>query len=95
MGKNKQNLILPPELPPEALEEDIEVSDEALQFINENMDYAGFVSNLDALTLIQPPSKAFLMDWEFTATNQSMNFLHAFLYFFLPIMQSKQEQITG
>ncbi|CAA2993004.1 Hypothetical predicted protein [Olea europaea subsp. europaea] len=56
MGKNKQNLILPPELPPEALEEDIEVSDEALQFINENMDYAGFVSNLDALTLIQPPT---------------------------------------
>ncbi|XP_057978054.1 nucleolar complex-associated protein 3 [Malania oleifera] len=46
MGK-KQRIILPPELPPEPLEDEIEVSDEDLQFVTENRDYAGFVSSLD------------------------------------------------
>ncbi|XP_010531985.1 PREDICTED: nucleolar complex protein 3 homolog [Tarenaya hassleriana] len=50
MGKTrekKQKIILPPELPPELLEDEIEVSDEDLQFLEENTDYAGFVSRLD------------------------------------------------
>ncbi|KAI3456684.1 hypothetical protein Pfo_013347 [Paulownia fortunei] len=47
MGKKKQKLVLPPELPPEVPDEDIEVSDEDLRFVNENLEYAGFVSNLD------------------------------------------------
>ncbi|KAL2473247.1 hypothetical protein Fot_48983 [Forsythia ovata] len=51
MGKKKQKVVLPPELPPEVLEEDIEVSDEDLQFVNENVDYAGFVSNLDTRSI--------------------------------------------
>ncbi|CAA3011540.1 nucleolar complex 3 homolog [Olea europaea subsp. europaea] len=51
MGKKRQKVVLPPELPPEVLEEDIEVSDEDLQFVNQNLDYAGFVSNLDTHTI--------------------------------------------
>ncbi|KDP25090.1 hypothetical protein JCGZ_22625 [Jatropha curcas] len=49
MGKKrqKQKIVLPPELPPEIAEEEIEVSDDDLQFVNENRDYAGFVSRLD------------------------------------------------
>lgn len=45
--KDKQKIVLPPELPPEIAEEEIEVSDEDLQFVDENRDYAGFVSRLD------------------------------------------------
>ncbi|GKV29310.1 hypothetical protein SLEP1_g38247 [Rubroshorea leprosula] len=52
MGKSKakekkQQIILPPELPPEISEDEIEVSDEDLEFVDENRDYAGFVSRLD------------------------------------------------
>ncbi|KAK6149529.1 hypothetical protein DH2020_017054 [Rehmannia glutinosa] len=47
MGKKKQKLVLPPELPPEVPDEEIEVSDEDLHFVKENLEYAGFVSNLD------------------------------------------------
>lgn len=43
----KQRIILPPDLPPEVAEEEIQVSDEDLQFVNDNLDYAGFVSRLD------------------------------------------------
>ncbi|XP_048132368.1 nucleolar complex-associated protein 3-like isoform X2 [Rhodamnia argentea] len=43
----KQKIILPPDLPPEVSEEEIQVSDEDLQFVNDNLDYAGFVSRLD------------------------------------------------
>lgn len=47
MGKQKQKVILPPELPPEVGEDEIEVSDEDVQFVVENLDYAGFVSRLN------------------------------------------------
>ncbi|XVE63201.1 hypothetical protein DITRI_Ditri07aG0000600 [Diplodiscus trichospermus] len=51
MGKSKvkqrKQIILPPELPPEITEDEIEVSDEDLQFVDKNRDYAGFVSRLD------------------------------------------------
>ncbi|MBA0728030.1 hypothetical protein Golax_000965 [Gossypium laxum] len=46
-GKQRKQIILPPELPPEIADDDIEVSDEDLQFVDENKDYAGFVSRLD------------------------------------------------
>ncbi|KAK4774563.1 hypothetical protein SAY86_009498 [Trapa natans] len=49
--KKKQKVILPPELPPEILEDEIEVSDEDVQFVEENHDYAGFVSRLDTLAI--------------------------------------------
>ncbi|KAG8379515.1 hypothetical protein BUALT_Bualt07G0096600 [Buddleja alternifolia] len=51
MGKKKQKLVLPPELPPEVPDEEIEVSDEDLQFVNDNIEYAGFVSNLDTQSI--------------------------------------------
>ncbi|XP_059661855.1 nucleolar complex-associated protein 3 [Cornus florida] len=50
MGK-KNKIVLPPELPPDISEDEIEVSDEDLQFVNENRDYAGFVSKLDTQSI--------------------------------------------
>ncbi|KAK6929006.1 CCAAT-binding factor [Dillenia turbinata] len=49
--KKKQKVILPPDLPPEVSEDEIEVSDEDLQFVAENRDYAGFVSTLDTQSI--------------------------------------------
>ncbi|KAG7012064.1 Nucleolar complex protein 3-like protein, partial [Cucurbita argyrosperma subsp. argyrosperma] len=50
MGKKrnneKQKVILPPELPPEVTQEEIKVSDEDLQFVKENQDYAVSVIRL-------------------------------------------------
>ncbi|OMP06730.1 CCAAT-binding factor [Corchorus olitorius] len=46
-GKQRKQIILPPDLPPEINEDEIEVSDEDIQFVDENKDYAGFVSRLD------------------------------------------------
>ncbi|XP_054814559.1 nucleolar complex-associated protein 3 [Prosopis cineraria] len=50
MGK-KQKVILPPELPPEISEDEIEVSDEDLEFVRENRDYAGLISTLDTQSI--------------------------------------------
>ncbi|XP_075481677.1 nucleolar complex-associated protein 3 isoform X1 [Primulina tabacum] len=57
MGKKKQKTVLPPELPPEVPDEEIEVSDEDLQFINENLEYAGFVSKLDTHSITKHVSR--------------------------------------
>ncbi|KAK7404698.1 hypothetical protein VNO78_05654 [Psophocarpus tetragonolobus] len=46
MGK-KQKIVLPPELPPEIPDDEVEVSDDDLQFVKENLGYASLLSNLD------------------------------------------------
>ncbi|KAF5728194.1 Nucleolar complex protein 3 isoform 1 [Tripterygium wilfordii] len=50
-NNRREKVILPPELPPEISEDEIEVSDEDLQFVDENRDYAGFVSRLDTKSI--------------------------------------------
>ena len=49
--KEKQKVVLPPMLPPDVPEDDIEFSDEDLDFVKSNRDYVGFVSNLDTQSL--------------------------------------------
>lgn len=44
----KKKVILPPQLPPDIPDEEIEVSDEDLNFVSKNIEYAGFLSKLDA-----------------------------------------------
>jgi len=48
MGKKKQKVVLPPELPPEIPDDEVEVSDDDLQFIKENRNYASLLSTLDS-----------------------------------------------
>ena len=50
-NKGQKKIILPPELPPEISEDEIQVSDEDLQFVDENREYAGFVSRLDTQSI--------------------------------------------
>lgn len=60
MGKKqKQKVILPPELPPEITEDEVEVSDEDLQFVQENRDYAGLISTLDTQSITKSVSAPF------------------------------------
>ncbi|KAL4554492.1 hypothetical protein LXL04_039323 [Taraxacum kok-saghyz] len=49
--KQKQKVVLPPELPPDVPEDEIEVSDEDMDFVNKNQEYAGFVSKLDTQSI--------------------------------------------
>ncbi|CAN0902749.1 Nucleolar complex-associated protein 3 [Linum grandiflorum] len=52
MGRKKQQkTVLPPALPPEVPEEEIEVSDEDLEFVSKNKDFAGFLTSLDTKTI--------------------------------------------
>ncbi|KAG7590682.1 CCAAT-binding factor [Arabidopsis suecica] len=53
MGKSrrKQKVIPPPQLPPDVPEEDIEFSDEDLKYVEENTEYARFVSRLDTAAI--------------------------------------------
>ncbi|KAJ6808298.1 nucleolar complex protein 3-like protein [Iris pallida] len=50
MGKKKK-VILPPELPPEVADEEIEVSDEDFYFVKENKKFAGFLSKIDTKSI--------------------------------------------
>ncbi|XP_065864961.1 nucleolar complex-associated protein 3 [Euphorbia lathyris] len=56
--KKTKKVVLPPELPPEVLEDDIEVSDEDLQFVDENRDYVRLVSRLDTESLTRHVTRA-------------------------------------
>ncbi|KAI5324307.1 hypothetical protein L3X38_033380 [Prunus dulcis] len=49
--KQKQRIILPPELPPEVSEDKIEFSDEDRSFVDQNREYAGFLSTLDTQSI--------------------------------------------
>lgn len=51
MGKKKQKIVLPPDLPPEVPDEAVEVSDEDVLFVSENREYTGFLSNLDTKSI--------------------------------------------
>ncbi|KAJ6828770.1 nucleolar complex protein 3-like protein [Iris pallida] len=50
MGKKKK-VILPPELPPDIADEEIEVSDEDFDFVKENKKFAGFLSKIDTKSI--------------------------------------------
>ena len=50
MGKKKK-VILPPILPPELKEEEIEVSDEDLEFVSGNKAFANFLTRLDTKSI--------------------------------------------
>ncbi|KGN44277.1 nucleolar complex protein 3 homolog [Cucumis sativus] len=47
----KHKVILPPDLPPELTEEEIEVSDEDLEFVKKNQDYAASVFRIDTKSI--------------------------------------------
>ncbi|TQE08763.1 hypothetical protein C1H46_005611 [Malus baccata] len=49
--KQKQKIILPPDLPPEVSEDEIEISDEDKDFVDKNKEYAGFLSTLDTQSI--------------------------------------------
>lgn len=40
-----------PELPPDVDEDDLDVSDEDLEFVQKHQQYAGFMANLDTATI--------------------------------------------
>ena len=65
-GKQRKQIILSPELPPEITEDEIEVSDEDLQFVDENKDYAGFVSRLDTHSVNKSVTYLFLFSPQFS-----------------------------
>ncbi|KAL2328637.1 hypothetical protein Fmac_022064 [Flemingia macrophylla] len=50
MGK-KQKIVLPPDLPPEIPDDEVEVSDDDLQFVKENRGYASLLSSLDTQSI--------------------------------------------
>ncbi|XP_010943335.1 nucleolar complex-associated protein 3 isoform X1 [Elaeis guineensis] len=52
MGKKKK-AIFTPELPPEVADDEVEVSDEDVDFVRENLKYAKFLTKLDTNTINQ------------------------------------------
>ena len=50
MGK-KQRVVLPPDLPPDVPEEDVQFSDEDVEFVAANQAYAALISNLDSKSI--------------------------------------------
>ena len=59
MRKKKDKIILPPELPLEIPDDEVEVSDDDLQFIKENCAYASLVSTLDTHSITKFASSLF------------------------------------
>ncbi|RWR88634.1 nucleolar complex protein 3 [Cinnamomum micranthum f. kanehirae] len=51
MGKKKQKIPIPPQLPPEIADDEVEVSDEDFEFVESNQDYAGFLKRLDTKSI--------------------------------------------
>lgn len=51
MGRKKQKVVLPPDLPPDVAEDDVEVSDEDLAFVKENIEHVGFLNTLDTQSI--------------------------------------------
>ncbi|XXG68758.1 hypothetical protein AAC387_Pa06g1770 [Persea americana] len=51
MGKKNQKIPIPPQLPPEIADDEVEVSDEDFEFVESNQDYAGFLKKLDTKSI--------------------------------------------
>lgn len=52
MGKKqKQKIVLPPDLPPEIPDDEVEISDDDLQFVKENRGFASLLSTLDTKSI--------------------------------------------
>ncbi|XP_068654805.1 nucleolar complex-associated protein 3 isoform X2 [Aristolochia californica] len=51
MGKKRNKIILPPQLPPDVADDDVEISDEDVEFLKQNKAYTGFLKNLDTKTI--------------------------------------------
>lgn len=57
MGRKKK-VILPPELPPEVNEEEVELSDEDFDFVRENRGFAGFLTKIDTKSIDRHVNRA-------------------------------------
>jgi hypothetical protein len=79
MGKKSQKpkIVLPPELPPDVPEEEIEVSDEDLKFLKENRDYAHGFSRLDTHSITKS-----VLSHSFNFCFRSISFYKVYYGFF-------------
>ncbi|MCI21594.1 nucleolar complex-associated protein, partial [Trifolium medium] len=51
MFKKQQQILLPPDLPPEILDDDVEFPDDDVKLVNENHAYASLLSNFDTQSI--------------------------------------------